>query len=89
MPKIACTPRLENIGPIEPADYAGTTVGEVLDSVATDYPRLKNYVLDDQGRVRKHIAIFVDGALQPRGTVLNFALSDTDEIYIMQALSGG
>ena len=89
MPKIACTPRLENIGPIEPSGYTGTTVGEVLDSVATDYPRLKNYVLDDQGRVRKHIAIFVDGALQPRETVLNFALRDTDEIYIMQALSGG
>lgn len=89
MPKIACTPRLENIGPVALTDYAGATVGEVLDAVAVDYPRLKNYVLDDQGRVRKHIAIFVEGVLQPRQTVLNHALHDTDEVYVMQALSGG
>lgn len=89
MPKIACTPKLENIGPLKPADYAGATVGDVLDAVAVDYPRLKNYVLDDQCRVRKHIAIFVDGALQPRETVLDYTLRESDEIYIMQALSGG
>ena len=46
-------------------------------------------MLDDQGRVRKPIAIFVEGTLQPRDTVLNYALGATDEIYIMQALSGG
>lgn len=89
MPKITCTPRLENIGPVALTDYDGATVGEVLDAVSIDYPRIKNYVLDDQGRVRKHIAIFVDGVLQPRETVLNHALRNADEVYIMQALSGG
>lgn len=89
MPRIACTPKLENIGPLEPAGYAGATVGEVLDAAAVDYPRLKNYVLDDQGRVRRHIAIFVDGALQPREAVLDYTLREADEVYIMQALSGG
>ena len=89
MANIVRTHRLENVGPLEPVSYKGETVNNVLDAAAVDYPRLKSHVLDDQGRVRKHIAIFVEGTLQPHDTVLNYALGATDEIYIMQALSGG
>ncbi|MEO8418112.1 MAG: MoaD/ThiS family protein [Methylophilaceae bacterium] len=86
---IVCTHHLGHVGPLAPVSYQGETVSDVLDAAAVDYPRLKSYVLDDQGRVRKHVAIFVDGTLQPRETVLNYVLDATDEIYIMQALSGG
>lgn len=89
MANIVCARRLGEVGPQEPAAYRGETVRDVLDAAAVDYPRLKNYVLDDQGRVRKHVAIFVDGAMQPRETVLDNELGTMDEIYIMQALSGG
>jgi molybdopterin synthase sulfur carrier subunit len=89
MASIVCTQRLGNVGPLEPVGYKGETVGDVLDAAAVDYPHLKSYVLDDQGRVRKHVAIFVGGTLQPRETVLDYVLGATDEIYIMQALSGG
>lgn len=89
MPFIACARRLEQVGPPELTSYAGDTVGSLLDATAMDYPRLKNYVLDDQGRVRKHVAIFVDGTLQPRDSVLQLPLGSLSEIYIMQALSGG
>lgn len=89
MASIVCAQRLGDVGPLEPAAYQGGTVQDVLDAATMDYPRLKNYVLDDQGRVRKHVAIFVGGAMQPRETVLDISLGPTDEIYIMQALSGG
>lgn len=89
MPFIACTRRLEQVGPHELTRYSGDTVGSLLDATAADYPRLKTYVLDDQGRVRKHVAIFVDGNLQPRDAVLQLPLNNQSEIYIMQALSGG
>lgn len=89
MANIVCAQRLSDVGPLEPAGYQGETVRDVLDAAAVDFPRLKNYVLDDQGRVRKHVAIFVGGTMQPRETVLDNSLGPTDEIYIMQALSGG
>lgn len=89
MAKIVCAQRLADVGPLEPAAYRGTTVRDVLDAAAADYPRLKNYVLDDRGRVRKHVAIFVGGTMQPRESVLDNMLDAADEIYIMQALSGG
>jgi molybdopterin synthase sulfur carrier subunit len=52
------------------------------------YPALKGYVLDDQDRLRLHIAVFVDGAHVRRG-VLEHPLRSDSEVYIMQALSGG
>ena len=89
MARIAFTRHLEAVGPSAPASYHGATLAEVLDAVAADFPRLKSYVLDDRGRVRKHIAIFVDGDLRPRETALELPMSDKTEVYVFQALSGG
>jgi molybdopterin synthase sulfur carrier subunit len=87
--RIAFTRHLEAVGPTAPAVFPGATVGELIDSVAAEYPRLKSYVLDDQGRVRKHIAIFVDGVLHPRETALSLPVSELSDVYVFQALSGG
>lgn len=89
MAKIAFTRHLREVAPCEPTRYDGATLAEVLDAVGRDYPRLKSYVLDDQGRVRQHVAIFVDGALRPREGALGLPMSETTEVYVFQALSGG
>jgi sulfur-carrier protein len=87
--RIAFTAHLHAVGPTESARYAGATLAEVLDAVGADYPRLKSYVLDDQGRLRKHIAIFVDGVMRPRDSALALKLDETSDVYVFQALSGG
>lgn len=65
------------------------TVRSVLDSVFRDHPRLRSYVLDDQGRVRQHVAIFVDGAQIRDRQALSDPVATHSEIYVIQALSGG
>jgi sulfur-carrier protein len=87
--RIAFTRRLRHVAPSEPAEYPGATLRAVLDNVAADFPRLTNYVLDDQGRVRQHVAVFVNGTLAPRDTVLDLPLHADTDVYVMQALSGG
>ena len=89
MATIAFTRHLEAVGPTAPCAYGGATVGELIDAVSQDYPRLKGYVLDDQGRLRKHIAVFVDGGMVARESALGLAVGDTSEVYVFQALSGG
>jgi molybdopterin synthase sulfur carrier subunit len=89
MPRIAFTRHLETVGPCEPAPYPGATVGELIAAAAADHPRLKAYVLDDQGRLRKHIAVFVDGAMVPHHRALTSPVDDKSEVYVFQALSGG
>jgi hypothetical protein len=89
LPRIAFTAHLAAVGPTEQARYGGATLAEVLDAVGADYPRLKSYVLDDQGRLRKHITVFVDGVMRPRDAALAFPLEDDSDVYVFQALSGG
>lgn len=89
MAVIAFTSHLQAVAPTEPVSCSGATIGELLEQVSASYPLLKDYVLDDQGRVRKHVAIFLDGQLRPRETALSLPVTDASEVYILQALSGG
>lgn len=89
MPYLNCTGRLHGVGPATTVTYPGSSVAELLEHLWEDYPQLRGYVLDDQGRVRKHVALFVDGQLQPRERALDVALTPDSDIYVMQALSGG
>jgi sulfur-carrier protein len=87
--RITFTSHLRAVGPCTPTSYDGTTLAEVLDGVAADYPLLKGYVLDDQGRLRKHITIFIDCTMQPRDSALDIPLTRASTVYVLQALSGG
>ena len=72
-----------------PADVAGSTVGEALDHVFQLNPKLRGYVLDDQGRLRKHVVVFINGELIEDRLKLSDPLDPTSEVIVMQALSGG
>ena len=67
----------------------GRTVSEALSRVFCDNPRLRSYVLDDQGRLRTHVVIYVDGRRVQDRTALGEAVGENAEIHVMQALSGG
>ena len=54
-----------------------------------DYPRLQDYVMDGQGKIRQHIAVFVDGEMLQNRDDLAVPLDDRSEVFVMQALSGG
>ena len=89
MARISFTRHLRAVGPQDAASYDGATLGEVLAAVARDFPRLPSYLLDDQGRLRRHIAVFVDGVMEPREKALARKLSADSDVHIFQALSGG
>jgi sulfur-carrier protein len=52
-------------------------------------PALRSYVLDDQGALRRHVAVYVNGRLVNDRTGLTDPVGPRDEIYVFQALSGG
>ncbi len=61
----------------------------VLDEVFAQNDRLGTYVLDDQGALRKHMSILINGkALADRANQSD-QVGANDEIWVMQALSGG
>lgn len=65
------------------------TVREALDAVFSRQSAVRAYVLDDQGALRKHVALFVDGEQVRDRTQLSDPLRVDAAIYIVQALSGG
>jgi hypothetical protein len=67
----------------------GKTLQEVFKEIESNYPGLQSYVLDEQGSLRRHVNIFIDGKMIRDRSKLTDAFSSNSEIYIMQALSGG
>jgi len=65
------------------------TLGEALEAVFAAQPRLRGYILDDQGALRKHLAVFVDGRPVRDRQHLSGALGEQSRVYVVQALSGG
>ena len=61
----------------------GTTVLEVLRALEAAYPRLREWILDDRGSIRRHVAVFVDGERVGR------PLLGGDRVEIVGAVSGG
>lgn len=63
---------------------------EMLDALEVQFKGIKNYIVDDQGVLRQHVNIFVNGKMLEDRDGLSDSISDEDcEIFIMQALSGG
>lgn len=75
---------------LERCEVQGDTVRDALEQVFAVSPRLRDYVLDDTGAVRTHMAVLVDGQSVADRTALSDRLPDThSRILIVQALSGG
>jgi molybdopterin synthase sulfur carrier subunit len=89
MARVAFTANLQRhlACPVQAA--GGNTVRAVLDQVFAAHPRLRSYILDDQGRVRRHVAIYVNAARIADRDHLADPVGDDDEVFVFQALSGG
>ncbi len=67
-------------------EASGATVAEMLDDLNRQFPGIRFRMIDEQDAIRRHMRIFVNGE-QIDGLAL--ALAPADEVYILQALSGG
>lgn len=65
---------------------AGDTVADVLADLDRQFPGIRFRVVDEQGRLREHMTVWLDGE---RCRDLTTPLGDLDELVLMQALSGG
>lgn len=89
MAQLAFTGHLRRVIDVAPRSVAGSTVGDVLDAAFKDAPQARGYILDERGRLRKHVAIFLNNKREDPKEVLTLPVTDGCEIFVMQALSGG
>ena len=91
MAVVHVTPNLHRHVPesARPARISGDTVRAVLSAYFLKIPALRGYLLEDDGAVRKHMTVFVDGEAIRDRRQLTDPVSEDAEVFIMQALSGG
>ena len=89
MPRVVFTSNLQRHVACVESEVAGATVAESLAAVFAQQPLVREYVLDDQGQVRKHVAIYVDGKRIVDRARLGDPVDPDSEICVLQALSGG
>jgi hypothetical protein len=89
VPTIRFTDNIQRHVQCPPREVAGATVREALEQYFAGNERARGYVLDDQGRLRHHMAAFVDGRqLRDRDHLSDPVAADA-VIDVVQALSGG
>jgi molybdopterin converting factor small subunit len=67
-------------------DARGATLAELLVDLDRQFPGMRFRMVDEQDAIRRHMRIFVNGN---EARTLDIALAETDDISIVQALSGG
>jgi hypothetical protein len=70
-------------------DVDGATLRDVLERYFAGNDRARGYVLDDQGRLRHHMAVFIDGQQLQDRDGLSDAVAPGAVVDVVQALSGG
>src|SRR5258708_19848270 len=86
MPTVCFTSALKRFLPTPSASVDGATVGAALGAVFASQPALRGYVLDDQGAVRRHVVVFINGQpIKDRGQ-LTYPVAPRSEIYLFRAL---
>ena len=89
MPRIEFTPQLRRFTDTPVVDTDATSVRAGLDASFAINPRLRGYVLDDQGHLRANVVVFVDGRRIADRQTLNDPLKPDSRVYVLQALAGG
>jgi molybdopterin synthase sulfur carrier subunit len=89
MPIVSFTPNIQRHVSCPPAGVDGETVGQALEAVFQRNPRARAYVLNEQGELRPHMVVFVDGRQVRDRQHLSDPVQRDAEIYVAQALSGG
>ena len=90
MAKVRFTSVLKNFFPeIKEESIDATDVSELLLKINNKYPGISDYLLDESGKLRGHVALYVGEEVIPRDKKPDQILKPNDQVLIYQAISGG
>ena len=89
MPTVRFTDNIQRHVSCPSREVAGGTLRDVLEMYFRENEPARGYVLDDQGRLRQHMAVFIDGRQIRDRDGLSDELTPGSIVDLIQALSGG
>lgn len=89
MARVVFTQQLRRFTETPEVQAAAPTLRGALEAAFVVNPRLRGYVLDDQGHLRTNVVVFVDGRRSKDRVAQGDVLLPDSQVYVLQALSGG
>jgi molybdopterin synthase sulfur carrier subunit len=89
MPTIRFTHNIQRHVPCPTREVSGVTLRAALEDYFSSNEAARGYVLDDQGRLRQHMAAFIDGRQIRDRHGMSDPVSEDAVIDVVQSLSGG
>jgi molybdopterin converting factor small subunit len=89
MPTIEFTANLRRHVDCPKATVEADTLANGLANYFSRWPEVRGFILDDQGAVRHHVKILIDGQNIRDRKKLSDTLKPSSQIHVFQALSGG
>lgn len=89
MPTLRFTPQLRRFLDVPEVASQAATLRDALEDAFAPNPRLRGYVLDDQGALRANVVVFIDGVRCDERRRLAQPLQPASTVDVLQALSGG
>ena len=89
MTTVSFTPALQRFLTAPSTEVEARNLGQALSAVFALRPALRGYLLDDQGALRRHVAVYINGWPVRDRSGLTDPVGANDRIYVFQALTGG
>lgn len=89
MAQLVFTQQLSRFAEVSEVTTPALVLRDALTAAFALNPRLQGYVLDEQGHLRFHVVIFIDGQRVRDHMRLDEVLQPDSQIHVLQALSGG
>jgi molybdopterin converting factor small subunit len=86
VPVVTLRPPLRDLaGGQREVNLEGGTIGEALRDLERRHPAISGWILDEHGRVRRHVSVFLDGERVAEDAPVRPA----DVVHVLPAISGG
>ena len=89
MPTVRFTQNIQRHVACPTREASGSTLRAVLDEYFRENESARGYVLDEQGRIRQHMVVFIDGEMVRDRDHLSDAVKPDSVVDVIQSLSGG
>jgi molybdopterin synthase sulfur carrier subunit len=89
VPRLFFTPQLARFTATPEVETTALTLRDALEAAFAVNPRLRGYVLDDQGHLRANVVAYIDGRRCHERVLLADPLRADSRVHVLQALSGG
>jgi molybdopterin synthase sulfur carrier subunit len=83
---VSLRPPLRDLaGGASDVEVQGSSLITVLRTLEAEHPRIVGWVLDEHGRIRRHVNVFVNGEM----TREDLPLGPGDRVHVVPSITGG